>query len=174
MAAGGRVGGPALGVFLAALHDRTRDLSRGPARRAGRPRRAPAGASAAGLPRHLPRPRRRAGPPLAASTADLLAGIDAFAARVAAGEYADDEGSRWDGYRWADEEAATWALDADALFAAVGEVFLAGDLQAARAAYERLLAPFGVGRGRRLVAGAVGAGGDRGARDAGPVPALHL
>ncbi|MGB7819926.1 MAG: hypothetical protein WBL35_14490, partial [Ornithinibacter sp.] len=28
MAAGGRVGGPALGVFLAALHDRTRDLSR--------------------------------------------------------------------------------------------------------------------------------------------------
>ena len=148
MAAGGRVGGPALGVFLAALHDRTRDLSREDLL-----------AVLVGHAERLPVPQRRAfldifpdpaaapAPPLAASTADLLAGIDAFAARVAAGEYADDEGSRWDGYRWADEEAATWALDADALFAAVGEVFLAGDLQAARAAYERLLAPFGVGGG---------------------------
>ena len=148
MASGGRVGGPALGVFLAALHDRTRDLSREDllAALVGHAERLPVPQRQAFLD-IFPDPAAAPTPPLAASSADLLAGIDAFAARVAAGEYADDEGYRWDGYRWADEEAATWALAADALFAAVGEVFLAGGLEAARAAYERLLAPFGVGGG---------------------------
>ena len=148
MAAGGRVGGPALGVFLAALHERTRDLSREDllAALVGHAERLPVPQRQAFLD-IFPDPAAAPTLPLAASSADLLAGIDAFAARVAAGEYADDERYRWDGYRWADEEAATWAPDADALFAAVGEVFLGGDLEAARAAYERLLAPFGVGGG---------------------------
>ena len=148
MAAGGRVGGLALGVFLAALHDRTRDLSREDllAALVGHAERLPVPQRQAFLD-IFPDPAAAPTPPLAASSADLLASIDAFAARVAAGEYADDEGYRWNGYRWADEEAATWAPDADALFAAVGEVFLAGGLEAARAAYERLLAPFGVGGG---------------------------
>jgi hypothetical protein len=83
--------------------------------------------------------------PARTSRADLLAGIDEFSARVAAGEYADDEGYYRDRYGWVDEEAATWVPDAEALCAAIGAVFVAGDLDTAREAYERLLAPFGHG-----------------------------
>lgn len=82
-------------------------------------------------------------PPTGAS---LLADIDAFAARVAAGEYVDDEDYYRDRYGWSDEEAATWVPEADGLFAAIGDMFVAGDLVTAREAYERLLTlfdPFG-------------------------------
>ncbi len=146
MAAVGQAGGPALGVFLGALHDRTRGLSREEllAVLVGHAERLPAPDRQAFLD-IFPDPADAPAGSAGTSRADLLAGIDAFAARVAAGEYAEDEGCRWDGYGWVDEEAAVWVPDADALFAGVGEVFLAGDLEAARAAYERLLAPFGLG-----------------------------
>ncbi len=148
MGAVGHRGGPALGEFLAALHDRTLGLSREDllAVLVGHAERLPVPDRQAFLD-IFPDPAAAPTPPAVASTADLVAGIDAFAARVAAGEYTDDEGYQWDGYRWADEEAATWVPDADALFAAVGEVFVAGDLDTAGAAYVRLLAPFGLGGG---------------------------
>ena len=146
MAAVGRAGGPALGEFLAALHDRTRGLSREEllAVLVGHAERLPLPDRQAFLD-IFPDPAAAPAGPAGTSRADLVAGIDAFAARVAAGEYAEDEGYRWDGYGWVDDEASVWVPDADALFAGVGEVFVAGDLEAARAAYERLLAPFGLG-----------------------------
>jgi tetratricopeptide (TPR) repeat protein len=75
--------------------------------------------------------------------ASLLTEIKAFTARVAAGEYADDEEYYRDRYGWSDEEAAAWAPEADTLFAATGDLFVAGNLATARQAYERLLALFG-------------------------------
>jgi hypothetical protein len=137
-------GGPALGEFLTALHDRLRPLSREDlvAVLGKHAERLPARERQAFLdifrdPTLAPTdPRKSVG-------VELEARIESFAARVAAGEYAEDEGYRWDGYGWEEEETA-WAPDADALFAEVGEVFVGGDLAAARAAYERLLAPFGL------------------------------
>jgi hypothetical protein len=80
---------------------------------------------------------------VASARASLLDDIEAFAGRVSAGEYADDEGYYRDRDGWADEEAAAWAPEADNLFAAIGDVFVAGELDTAREAYEALLAPFG-------------------------------
>lgn len=137
-------GGPALGEFLTALHDRLRPLSREDlvAVLGKHAERLPARERQAFLDIFRdptlapPDPRKSVG-------VELEARIESFAARVAAGEYAEDEGYRWDGYGWEEEETA-WAPDADALFAEVGEVFVGGDLAAARAAYERLLALFGL------------------------------
>lgn len=146
MAAVERTGGPALGDFLAALHDRWRVLSREDllAVLLGRAQRLPVGNRQASLdifPDPASGPIEGAG----MSKADLLADVDAFAARVAVGEYADDdEGYYRDRLGWVDEEASAWIPHAEALFAAVGEVFVAGDLQTARAAYERLLASFDI------------------------------
>ena len=139
--------GPALGEFLTALHDRWRSMSRDELvavlgthaeRLPVRERQAfldifvGPGADAAPTA-----PGRRVG-------VDLMARIAAFKARVAAGEYAgdDDGGYHWDGYGWADEESAAWVPDAESLFADIGDVFVAGDLVAARTAYESLLEPF--------------------------------
>ena len=137
-------GGPALGEFLTALHDRLRPLSREDlvAVLGSHAERLPARERQAFLdifraPTAVPTE------PGKSAAVELEARIESFAARVAAGEYAEDEGYRWDGYGWEEEETA-WAPDADALFAEVGEVFVGGDLVAARAAYERLLATFGL------------------------------
>lgn len=136
--------GPALGEFLTALHDRLRPLSREDlvAVLGSHAERLPARERQAFLdifrdPTAVPTE------PGKSAAVELEARIESFAARVAAGEYAEDEGYRWDGYGWEEEETA-WAPDADALFAEVGEVFVGGDLVAARAAYERLLATFGL------------------------------
>lgn len=136
--------GPALGEFLTALHDRLRPLSRENlvAVLGSHAERLPARERQAFLdifraPTAVPTE------PGKSAAVELEARIESFAARVAAGEYAEDEGYRWDGYGW-EEEKTAWAPDADALFAEVGEVFVGGDLVAARAAYERLLATFGL------------------------------
>lgn len=137
-------GGPALGEFLTALQGRLGPLSREDlvAVLGKHAERLPARERQAFL--DIFRDPTLAPPdPLKSVGVELEARIESFAARVAAGEYAEDEGYRWDGYGWEEEETA-WAPDADALFAEVGEVFVGGDLAAARAAYERLLAPFGL------------------------------
>ena len=76
----------------------------------------------------------------------LLADIDAFAALLAEGD--QDEAEAWeaDGYHdgWYDEDPdPSWVPEADALFAATGEMFVSGRLDVAREAYARLLALFG-------------------------------
>lgn len=136
--------GPPLGDFLAALQERWRGLSRDDllAVLVGHAERLPVRDRQAFLdifPDPAVEPPERAQSP----TMDLLAGIDEFAARVAAGEYADDEEYYRDRYGWSDEEAVAWVPEADALFAATGDVFVAGDLDNAREAYQRLLAQFG-------------------------------
>mgnify|MGYP003376498978 CR=1 FL=1 len=146
MAARGHTDGPALGEFLSELRSRWEPLSREDLV-------AVLGSHAERLPVRdrqafldvFPGRAAPLGGAVRTSGVQVLARIDAFAARVAAGEYADDEGYYHDRYGWVDEEAATWAPEAAELFAAVGELFVAGDLVAARAAYERLLVPFGLG-----------------------------
>ena len=146
MAARGRTDGPALGEFLSELRSRWEPLSRQDLVDV-------LGSHAERLPVRERQAFLDIFPDLATPLAGtertsggpVLALIDEFAARVAAGEYADDEGYYRDRYGWVDEEAATWAPEAEGLFAAIGELFVAGDLVAARAAYERLLAPFGLG-----------------------------
>ncbi len=140
--AGSARGGPALGEFLTALHDRLRQLSREDlvAVLGTHAERLPARERQAFLDSFRDPTAMPTGPGRSVGVG-LVARIESFAARVAAGEYADDEEYRWDGYGSA--ETAEWVPDAEGLFADVGEVFVAGDLVTARAAYERLLAPFG-------------------------------
>lgn len=138
-------GGPALGEFLTALQDRWRSLSREDlvALLGEHAERLPVRERQAFLDIF---PDLAAGPmaPGRSAGVGLPGRIEAFAARVAAGEFADDEEYRWDTFGPSDEEYAPWVADAEALFAEIGEVFVAGDLVAARAAYELLLAPFGL------------------------------
>jgi hypothetical protein len=78
----------------------------------------------------------------------LLADIAAFADRVAADDFAESDGGYQDRYdrpygRDDEEPDPAWVSEADDLFAAAGEAFVAGQLALAREAYDRLLTLFG-------------------------------
>ena len=99
------------------------------------------------------------GPAAAAAPAPPYAGmlddIDAFVERLAAGHYYQDWG--WDEdlrdeRAWGDE---SWAAEMDVLFAAVGQVFLGGDLRRALAGYRKLLTAFGLEDGVGVFCGPV-------------------
>jgi len=86
-------------------------------------------------------------PKAAARDDGLLADIDAFAQRARDGEFdASHDGYNDDWYDdYHDDEYradAEWVQEADALFAAAGQVFLAGHLDQAREAYHRLFTLF--------------------------------
>jgi hypothetical protein len=74
----------------------------------------------------------------------LLDEIDAFVAHLASGAYVDGFG--WD-HEIHDERSfgdESWVWEMDALFASAQDAFLGGQLSLARAAYQRLLAAFGL------------------------------
>jgi len=75
----------------------------------------------------------------------LMDDIAAFVERLDEGTYDTEDQERYDSFGgWNDEEAApSWVPDVEALFTAIGEVYLAGRLGLARDAYTRLLAQFG-------------------------------
>ncbi len=86
-------------------------------------------------------------PKAAARDDGLLADIDAFAQRARDGEFDGSEDrydDDWYGDRYDDEYRADaeWVQQADALFAGAGQVFLAGQLDQAREAYQRLFTLF--------------------------------
>jgi hypothetical protein len=149
-----RSAGPALGEFLTALRSRLDALS-------------PEGVAAA-LVAHaerlpvasrqafldiFPEPHERPTAPDAPASGEallaevLLADVAAFAARAAAGEFAEDDDwyDRYDRrHDWEDDGGGSaWVEEADALFAAAGEAFICGKLDLAREAYGRLLEVFG-------------------------------
>jgi hypothetical protein len=133
-----------LGEFLAALSQRWQGLSREEllALLVAHAERLPVRDRQAFL-EIFPGPETEPTGRVTSARASLLGDIEAFAGRVSAGEYADDEGYYRDRYGWADEEAAAWVPEADTLLAAIGDVFVVGDLDTAREAYEALLALFG-------------------------------
>lgn len=72
----------------------------------------------------------------------LLADIDAFAKRARASEFdgeQDYDDDLCDDDYWDDGADTSWVKEADALFAAAGEMFLSGQLDLAREAHGRLL-----------------------------------
>jgi hypothetical protein len=92
-----------------------------------------------------------AGPP----DESLLDDIDAFVERLASGHYYEYWGwddDQHDERSWGDE---SWAAEMDALFAAVHQVFLSGDLRRARAGYQKLLTAFGLEDGVGVFCGPV-------------------
>jgi len=106
-----------------------------------------------------PVPVMDGGPAAAAAPAppdaSLLDDIDAFVERLASGHYFQDWG--WDDDQrteraWGDE---SWAAEMDALFTAVHQVFLGGDLRRASAGYEKLLTAFGLEDGVGVFCGPV-------------------
>src|SRR6266540_2126721 len=85
----------------------------------------------------------------------VLDDIDAFVERLASGHYYEYWGwddDQHDERAWGDE---SWAAEMDALFTAVHQVFLSGDLRLARAGYEKLLTAFGLEDGVGVFCGPV-------------------